>query len=313
MINIADIVMIPVTIISSFILFCIRRAGVHRMPMSRKVFHWVGIFPIREHYYEPSFNSIHYNKAFDRERSLPGIDLNITEQLEILDRFSYNSELERLPLENTNDHRYYYRNVPFGSGDSEYLYNMVRLFKPKRIIEIGCGFSTLMTIEAINANMKEDRNYRCEHICVEPYEQPWLENTSAQIIRKKIEDVDKEVFKNLVENDILFIDSSHVIRPQGDVLFEYLEVLPILNKGVILHVHDIFTPYDYPKQWVVDEVKFWNEQYLLESFLSMNKEYRIIGSLNHLAHNFYEELTAKCPVHKKEPFRALGSFWMVRN
>jgi hypothetical protein len=108
----------------------------------------------------------------------------------------------------------------------------------------------------------------------------------------------------------LFIDSSHIIRPQGDVLFEYLELLPILNKGVIVHVHDIFSPKNYLKEWLEDEVKFWNEQYLLEAFMSNNSSWKIIGSLNLLHHNYYEKLKVVAPF--LAPDREPGSFYIQK-
>ena len=93
-----------------------------------------------------------------------------------------------------------------------------------------------------------------------------LEKIGVTVIRQKVEGLGKAVFAELEKGDILFIDSSHIIRPQGDVLFEYLESLPSLNRGVIVHIHDIFSPKDYLKEWVTNEVRFWNEQYLLEAF-----------------------------------------------
>ena len=81
------------------------------------------------------------------------------------------------------------------------------------------------------------------------------------------------------KNDILFIDSSHIIRPQGDVLFEYLEILPILNPGVVVHIHDIFSPKDYLDNWIINDHLFWNEQYLLEAFLSFNNNSPFIDGL----------------------------------
>src|SRR5207244_13580531 len=100
---------------------------------------------------------------------------------------------------------------------------------------------TLMAINAIGHNKKENKNYSCEFTCVEPYEMPWLEKLDVKLIRKKAEHIDITVFKSLEKNDISFIDSSLAIRPQGDVLFEWLELLPILNHGVLVHFHDIFT------------------------------------------------------------------------
>jgi hypothetical protein len=180
--------------------------------------------------------------------------------------------------------------------------------KPRRIIEIGSGISTLMAIRAICANQSDDSAYQCKHVCIEPYEMSWLENSEVSVVRCKVEDMSIEFFSELEENDILFIDSSHVIRPQGDVLFEYLELLPTLNKGVIVHVHDIFSPRNYLKQWLEDDVRFWNEQYLLEAFLTQNDSWKIIGALNYLHHHHYEQLKSVAPF--LAPEREPGSFYI---
>ena len=121
-----------------------------------------------------------------------------------------------------------------------------------------------MAQNAIRKNAAENPEYSCNHICIEPFKARWLENAGVNVVQKKYEEVEKVFFTQLNENDILFINSSHMIRPQGDILYEYLELLPILNTGVIIHIHDIFSPKDYPNEWVVEEVRFWNEQYLLE-------------------------------------------------
>jgi hypothetical protein len=97
------------------------------------------------------------------------------------------------------------------------------------------------------------------------------------------------------------------------VLFEYLEILPELKHGVLIHVHDIFTPKDYLNKWIYDRHLLWNEQYLLEAFLSFNHEFRIIGALNYLTHNYQKEFADKCPIFNVQPWQEPGSFWMVRN
>jgi hypothetical protein len=104
----------------------------------------------------------------------------------------------------------------------------------------------------------------------------WLGQLNVEVVRKKVEEINKSIFEGLINNDILFIDSSHIIRPQGDVIIEYLEVLPILKPGVMVHIHDIFTPKDYLDSWIIDETRLYNEQYLLEAFLTFNEKYRII-------------------------------------
>jgi len=311
---VADVILAPLTVVACLWLKHVRRIGVQRMKLSRVIFEAIGVFPIRDHYYEPLFNKAHLRRALSEERSLPGIDLNVAEQLALLGKFRFNEELLALPLEKAGELDFFYHNGAFESGDAEYLYNIIRWYKPRRLVEIGSGHSTRIAARAIAKNREDDPSYDCEHVCIEPYEQPWLERLGVTVIRKPAEEVDAAVFEDLQENDILFIDSSHIIRPQGDVLFEYLELLPVLRPGVLVHVHDIFTPRDYLDEWIVGEVKFWNEQYLLEAFLTCNGEFRVVGALSFLFNDHQEALAKACPVLAEEvAWRKRGSFWMIRN
>jgi predicted O-methyltransferase YrrM len=277
------------------------------------MFRKVGVFPIRDHYYEPLFNPAKLRKSVYQDRELVGLDLNVEEQLELLRRFRFNNELITFPLTRRKDLEFYYHNGVYASGDAEFLYNMIRHFKPRRIFEIGSGQSTLLAASAILANHQSDAGYVCEHVCIEPYEAEWLEKLNVTVVREPVEQIDKVLFRELGKNDILFIDSSHMIRPQGDVLFEYLEILPILSSGVLIHIHDIFTPKDYLEEWIYQDVRFWNEQYLLEAFLSFNSEFKVIGALNYLKHRHPKELISCCPVLATEmDSREPGSFWLRR-
>ena len=306
-----DFIMSPFTMLFAFLFRYYRKNTLNKFPISKKIFLKLGVIPVIDHYYEPLFNPKHLRFSLRDERFLPGIEFNDNEQLDILKKFDYNDELLKFPLNKTdNNLEYCYNFGAFLSGDAEYLYNMIRLFKPGRLIEIGSGSSTLMAKNAINKNKIDCSNYTCEHICIEPYEQTWLEKIGVKVIRKKVEEVGIDIFKILKKNDILFIDSSHIIRPQGDVLFEYLEILPSLNEGVIIHVHDIFTPRDYLDEWFGE--KLWNEQYLLEAFLTNNNNFRIIGATNYLSHNYNELFSSKCPIYKTQIDREPGSFYMVK-
>jgi hypothetical protein len=307
---VADILLAPFVYPSAWLLKNVRHAGVQHLPNCKNALMKIGVFPIRNHYYEPQFDNRNTSKPLSQDRTLPGIDWNITEQLKILAEFSFSQELADIPKNKPDTLDFYFDNGTFGYGDAEYWYQLIRTIKPKRIFEVGSGNSTLMAIKAIHANHQQDPDYRCKHICIEPYEIPWLEETGVSVVRKKIEDVGPVFFSELEENDILFIDSSHIIRPQGDVLFEYLELLPTLNKGVVVHVHDIFSPKNYSRQWLEDEVRFWNEQYLLEAFLSHNCRWKIIGALNLLHHNYYEELKFAAPF--LTPDCEPGSFYIRR-
>ena len=284
-----------------------------RMKKSEEIFMNVGLLPIVDHYHQPMINpKKHLTKSLREDRNLPGINMNDEEQLQLLEKFSYNQELLALPLEKNGQNEFYYHNGSYESGDAEYLYNIVRFYKPRRIIEVGSGNSTLMVRKALEKNRSENHNYACKHICIEPYEQPWLQQIDVELIRERIEGMDISFFSQLQRNDILFIDSSHIIRPQGDVLYEFLEILPLLNSGVVVHVHDIFTPKDYLDEWIFDHVH-WNEQYLLEAFLTLNKDFRIIGAVNYLSHKYSSQFKEKCPIYASEPGREPGAFWMVRN
>lgn len=307
-----DFALIPIAGTAALVLRLIRQTGFGRMPLTLRVFRKVGIYPVLDHYYEPLFNPAHLRKALSEDRELPGIDWNVSEQLDLLKKFHFNDELVRFPVDRQADHEFFYRNGFFESGDAEFLYNMIRLFKPKRIFEIGSGQSTLLAASAVMANRGEDACYQCEHLCIEPYEVGWLDQLNVTVVRKPVEAIDPSLFRQLDKNDILFIDSSHMIRPQGDVLFEYFEILPILKAGVLIHIHDIFTPKDYLEEWI-QSVCFWNEQYLLEAFLSYNAEFKIIGALNFLKHHHTDELTAACPVLRDQlESREPGSFWLRR-
>lgn len=181
--------------------------------------------------------------------------------------------------------------------------------KPKRVLEVGSGNSTLVVRHAISRNQAEVPGCACKHLFIEPFEAPsWLEQAGVLTVRKRVEEVESALFQELEANDLLFIDSSHVIRPQGDVLTEYLGILPLLRPGVVVHVHDIFSPRDYPREWLIDRLSLWNEQYLLEAFLTENRSWQIIGALNLLHHRHFNALHRVCPYLTRD--REPGSFYM---
>lgn len=284
-----------------------------RMPVTQRVLDRFGVSHIAHHYYEPIVVPEQITGDLTIERRLPGLDMNVEEQLAVLRAFDYGEEIREIASRPKSPLTYTFDQPSFGPGDAEYLYSMVRQLKPAKIIEVGCGESTKMIRHAVEMNTALDADYACDHICVEPYEAPWLEALGVSVIRRPVEQVDLSVFQTLRRNDILFIDSSHVIRPQGDVVNLYLTILPLLASGVFVHAHDICTPRDYFPQWVLKERKLWNEQYLLEAFLSFNSVFKITGALNWLWHNYREETHRAFPVlariHDDDP----GSFWIQRN
>jgi Methyltransferase domain len=309
--SIADIVLLPLIVLAGIILWLARRAGFSRIPWSRKALMRIGILPIRRHYYEPFFSVRELRRPLSEERDLPGIDWNLQGQLELLSELRYADELADLsaPAEAPGP-QFRLNNGSFESGDAEFLYQIIRAKKPRRIFEVGSGHSTLIAHRAVAKNMQEVPGYTCKHVCIEPYENPWLEKVAITVMRRKIEDVERTLFQELEAGDLLFIDSSHVVRPQADVVVEFLEILPALKPGVIVHVHDIFSPRDYPEEWVLRHMRIWHEQYLLEAFLTQTRCWKIIGALNLLRHRHFELLRRVCPF--LTPDREPGSFYLQR-
>jgi predicted O-methyltransferase YrrM len=310
-IPVGDVLLAPAVLLAALLLKAVRRVGVYRMTIAHAIFRRIGVFPIRDHYYEPMFHPRHLRFALETDRALPGLDLNIAGQLALLRKFNHAAEIgavARAPR-----HGFSFDNPNFGPGDAEFLYCAIRHFRPARILEVGSGYSTLMMLEALSANQTERPGSACELTCVEPYEMPWLDATAGvKVLRQRVEELDERHVRALGANDILFIDSSHVVRAQGDVVRIYLELLPLLAPGVLVHLHDIFTPRDYPRRWVVDEVRLWNEQYLFEAFMQANAGFRVVGALNFLARHHGGELAARFPMLRAEPAIEPGSMWLQK-
>lgn len=291
--------------------WAVSRAG-KNAPMSRAVLDRAGLAFLRRHYYAPVVRPADIRLPLDEPRELPGVDLNEAGQLALLAKFQYARELEALPMKKPAIDRYGFENTTYAEGDAEILYDIIRHFRPRRIVEVGSGQSTLMAMEAIAANRRDDPAYECAVTCIEPDEQPWLEGLGVTVIRKPIEDCPDDLVRSLEANDILFIDSSHVIRPQGDVLHLYQRLLPQVAKGVLVHVHDVFTPRDYPAKWVIDDRRLWNEQYVMEAFLAFNRDFEVLLAVNWLANDHREKLAKACPMLMKKPGKQPGAFWMRR-
>lgn len=203
-------------------------------------------------------------------------------------------------------------NGSFETVDAEVYYGMVRILKPKIIIEIGSGNSTKLATVAVLKNQRENGEYKCNITCIEPYPSDALsEINNVEVIQKRLEDINFEFFDRLDENDILFIDSTHSLKIGNDVYFEYLEIIPRLRQGVYIHVHDIFIPNQYCKRWIYKSNHFWTEQYLLQAFLMYNSEFEVILPCNYLhtsKPDTLKEIFPSYPMDDDGP----GSFWMRR-
>ena len=303
-----DLILIPFVFISGLILKFYRKVGSKRFPINTGILKAIGVFPIIDHFYEPSFNHKPRLRDFSKIRNLPLINFRELEQLDLLKSFTFQDDFKDFLDNEANSKKsrsFSITNDSYGPGDAEILFNFVRQKKPPKIIEIGGGKSSQIIEAALKMNMKD--GFRTDYICIEPFN-TWLkESEFIKIIRSKLEETSIDWTNELSDGDFLFIDSSHIIRPQGDVLYEYLEIIPSLCSGVFVHVHDIFSPRDYPESWLKNDVRFWNEQYLLESILSNSHRYKIIASLNYLKNNYYKDFKEVAPYLEKkhEP----GSFY----
>ena len=231
------------------------------------------------HFYSPIPSTNEIDKAvYDRRYdSIPGLIINRERHLDTLAILSaYAHEMASFPADyDAAEPVYFWNNTAFSYGDAVLYYCLIRHLKPARVVEIGSGFSTFLAAEALS------RNGSGEITCVEPYPMPKLIKLversagAVQLVERKVQDADPAIFSALTGNDILFIDSSHVSKIGSDVNHEVFTILPNISPGVWCHVHDIFFPRDYPREWVEKQQIFWNEQYLIMAFLAFNSAFQI--------------------------------------
>jgi len=232
------------------------------------------------HYYSPipaREDVLSYVKSRTTPASdLPGINLNEKNQREALAEYTRFYHDLPFPEKQTTTHRYYYENGWFSYSDAIFLYSFLRQHAPKRIIEIGSGFSSAVMLDTIDGFFSQ----RPEVTFIEPYPDRLIsllrdsDREQVRLIDKKIQDVPLETFFTLESGDLLFIDSSHVVKCGSDLQLLMFEILPRLRPGVFVHFHDVFYPFDYPTEWLT-EGRYWNENYFLRAFLSYNSEWSI--------------------------------------
>jgi predicted O-methyltransferase YrrM len=267
------------------------------------------------HYYQPIPDTRGLPLSlWNRVSELPGIDMREEQQRQLLSDIAarFKDEYTAIPEgASTQDFQYYLGNVAFEAVDAEMLFGLIRLLKPRHIYEVGSGFSTLLAADALDRNRVE--THSCRFIVIDPYPSEQLvANLPSKIDLRRVpvQKVSLDEFKSLCENDILFIDSSHVCKIGSDVQFLFLEVLPRISPGVVVHVHDIFLPMEYPKQWVFDWHRFWNEQYLLQTFLSFNATFEVLWASQWMHIKHPELLMKAFPSYKAGVSPA--SFWFRR-
>lgn len=275
-----------------------------------------GLFlkPAPGHYYSPIVDKVDITQRADsifslNPKQLMGIDLNESHQLLLLSEFE--QFYHEIPFTHQQSiGRYYYNNSFYAQSDAVFLYSMIRHFKPHKIIEIGSGFSSAVILDTVESLNRNDVSFTC----IEPYPKRLKtllkpsDNNKCKIIESNLQYVHIELFKELQANDILFVDSTHVSKTGSDVNKIFFEILPILNSGVLIHFHDIFYPFEYPKEWVLGWRSFgWNENYMLRSFLMYNLNYEIVMFNTYLERNYRDRFKEKMPICLENEG---GSIWI---
>lgn len=280
-----------------------------------------GFHLLRKHYYLPIPEEEDLTGGFwDKTSDLAGVDMNAAFALDLMENVfpQYMEEFRsKFPIHATSDLRQFHLiNGAYMAVDAHVYYAFIRHFKPRRILEIGSGNSTILAGQACLQNESEGFP-RPELIAVEPY--PWDMFVNGEcpglgkLIKSRVQDVDIELFQSLGDGDILFIDSSHVLKSGGDVQMEYLEILPRLAPGVLVHIHDISLPRAYPISYY-ENYLYWNEQYLLQAFLAFNSRFEVIWPGNYMRLNFPEPFDMVFPefqtMRQHYPLSEPSAFWM---
>ena len=270
------------------------------------------------HYYSPIVNpkllKERENEIWNKNPKISGIDFNDDYHIKVLTEYfpkhisgyKYQEKAENVG----SDSEFYTQNSQFSWLDSRTLFVLLNQWKPKRMIEVGSGFSSLLTAHVNHSLLDNSIDFSC----IEPFPREFLKKKIPglnDVTIEKVENVDKAVFRALEAGDVLFIDSSHIAKTGSDVNFLFFEILPILKKGVRIHIHDIFLPHEYDKQWVLKENRSWNEQYLLRALLMYSDTFKVLFGCNN-AHDKHPDLVAKALNLKNQLSLSGASFWIEK-
>jgi predicted O-methyltransferase YrrM len=275
-----------------------------------------GVHVLPVHYYSPIPDTRKLKQRtelFDIPHSMTGVDLRPDEQLNFVRDVivPYEDEYRRVGAGRFGtDERSMLSFAPFNALT---LYAMIRHFRPKRVIEVGSGLSTKISAAALTRNQTEGSPGTLT--AIEPYPSAELQQGFSgltHLVMKKVEDVPVQLFRELTTHDILFIDSSHTVKIFGDVNYLFFTVMPELQPGVLIHVHDIFFPLNYlPHHFFnLRNKQIWQEQYLLHAFLMYNSDFRVLLSSSWLHYHFMAQLKEVLPWYHAT--RWPSSFWMTR-
>jgi predicted O-methyltransferase YrrM len=267
------------------------------------------------HFYSPipSLDEIRRKeeKIFDRSSEvIPGIDMNADGQLALLKQLRVYYREMPFGIHKSAGLRFFFDNPSYSLFDAVFLYCMIRHLRPKKIIEVGSGYSSCLMLDTNELFFGNSISLTF----IEPHPELMFslikdtDRTGIEMIPRNLQDVDPDRFSELAEDDILFIDSTHVSKVNSDVNYILFEILPRLKNGVYIHFHDIFYPFEYPKEWFYEGLA-WNEAYILKAFLQYNCAFSIQLSNTYLEQFHRDELFAEMPL----PMKYVGaSIWIKK-
>jgi hypothetical protein len=253
------------------------------------------------HFYSPVINIEDLAERKSKiwtEKSLAGINMNENVQLEFLNEIEKWFSLCPFPKKENEAFRYYLDNEWYPYADAYILFAMLNIFKPGQLMEVGSGFSSAATLDTNDRFL--DGKLRMTFIDPNPQDRldklvKNSDRSKIKIIPDIVQNVPVEAFKTLQSNDILLIDSSHVVKTGSDVSYIINEILPALSKGVIIHFHDIFYPFEYPEKWIFEQKLNWNEAYMLQAFLQFNDSFEIIFFSNYMSLKYMDRMNETMP------------------
>lgn len=241
---------------------------------------------------------------------IPGVDLRIQEQIQFAKSLS--AHYSKLPFqdEKVEGLRYQYQNDYYSYTDSIILSTIMLQLQPQRIIEVGSGYSSAVMLD-INDKFFQGK---IDLTFIEPFQINRLnalinkeDHSNTKILVEEVQKVDLNVFRELKAGDIFFVDTSHVVKTGSELNYILFEILPVLAKGVYIHFHDVFYPFEYPKKWVYGG-RNWNEDYFLRAFLMYNSDFQI-EIFGDFLHKHRPEAFAEMPLTSKD---AGGSLWLQK-
>jgi predicted O-methyltransferase YrrM len=231
-----------------------------------------------------------------------GINMNKQSQYNLLNEYIQFYKDLPFPEKQTPERRYYYENNWFCHSDAIFLYSFLRKYAPRRIIEVGSGFSSAVMLDTIESYLSE----RTEITFIEPHPDRLIsllkedDKQRVRLIDRKIQEVPLNIFSALDSDDLLFIDSSHVLKCGSDLQVLMFEIIPYLKPGVVVHFHDVFFPFEYPADWLINKGRYWNENYIMRAFLSYNSEWSILFFNTYVHQVFGDLIKEKMPLCLKD-------------